>query len=148
VIRSAIRISATPTDMQPTKAARPLSSGHWFRAICLLMTWIPLTPVPSGAQPELSAEISNGLQLDPGITHSWGPMLSATEVTPEADPAAAGEKRKHPPFPWKITRPPTPDYKGAARDTAYFMVYQLAAIGLLYIAPESVSGWSDEDKDN
>lgn len=40
-----------------------------------------------------------------------------------------------------------PDSKGLRRDTLYFLGYQWAVIGLLYIAPESVSGWTDEDKE-
>ena len=38
------------------------------------------------------------------------------------------------------------DRRGLRRDTAYFMAYQVAAIAILYIAPESVSGWTDEQK--
>jgi hypothetical protein len=40
-----------------------------------------------------------------------------------------------------------PDGKGLRRDTLYFLGYQWAVIGLLYLAPESVSGWTDEDKE-
>jgi hypothetical protein len=40
-----------------------------------------------------------------------------------------------------------PDGKGLRRDTLYFLGYQWAVIGLLYMAPESVSGWTDEDKE-
>ena len=40
------------------------------------------------------------------------------------------------------------DRRGLRRDTGYFLAYQFAVIGLLYIAPESVSGWSDEQKSN
>ncbi len=40
-----------------------------------------------------------------------------------------------------------PDSKGLRRDTVYFLGYQWAVIGLLYLAPESVSGWTDEDKE-
>ena len=38
------------------------------------------------------------------------------------------------------------DWRGLRRDTGYFLAYQFAVIGILYIAPESVSGWSDEQK--
>jgi Domain of unknown function (DUF3943) len=39
------------------------------------------------------------------------------------------------------------DLAGLRRDTWYFLGYQVAAIGVLYVAPESFSSWSDEQKD-
>lgn len=38
------------------------------------------------------------------------------------------------------------DREGLRRDTAYFMGYQFAAVGILYLMPENVTGWSEEDK--
>ena len=40
-----------------------------------------------------------------------------------------------------------PDYDGIKRDTYYFLGLQLSVIGVLYFMPESVSGWSDDQKD-
>jgi hypothetical protein len=40
-----------------------------------------------------------------------------------------------------------PDRDGLHRDTWYFLGYQWVTIGLLYAAPESVSGWTDEQKE-
>jgi hypothetical protein len=39
------------------------------------------------------------------------------------------------------------DRKGLRRDTWYFLGYQAATIGILYAMPESVSGWTDEQKE-
>jgi len=39
------------------------------------------------------------------------------------------------------------DREGLNRDTWYFLGYQWVTIGVLYVAPESVSTWSDEQKD-
>ena len=47
---------------------------------------------------------------------------------------------------WKIPPPKDPDWKGVGRDTAYFVTYQALVVGVLYLAPESVSGWTKEDK--
>jgi hypothetical protein len=47
--------------------------------------------------------------------------------------------------PYAITLPP-PDGAGLWRDTKYFFGYQFAALGILYAMPESVSGWSDDQK--
>jgi hypothetical protein len=41
-----------------------------------------------------------------------------------------------------------PDRDGLNRDTWYFLGYQVAAIGILYAMPESVTGWTDEQKNN
>jgi len=47
---------------------------------------------------------------------------------------------------WKTPPPDTPDWKGLGRDAGYFLAYQFLIVGLLYVAPESVSGWTDEQK--
>jgi len=39
------------------------------------------------------------------------------------------------------------DRGGLKRDTLYFAGYQWVTIGILYIAPESVSGWTEEQKE-
>jgi hypothetical protein len=39
------------------------------------------------------------------------------------------------------------DYDGLKRDTAYFFGYQFFIVGALYVMPESVSSWSDEQKE-
>jgi len=45
-------------------------------------------------------------------------------------------------------QPDARDRHGLKRDTWYFFGYQWVTIGVLYIAPESVSGWSDEQKED
>jgi hypothetical protein len=44
------------------------------------------------------------------------------------------------------TTPAGPDWAGLARDTAFLIGYQAVAIGVIFLLPESVSGWSDDDK--
>ncbi len=39
------------------------------------------------------------------------------------------------------------DYGGLVHDTAYFFGYQFFIVGALYVLPESVSAWSDEQKE-
>lgn len=43
---------------------------------------------------------------------------------------------------------PVKDWSGIGRDTAYFVGYQFLIIGLLYVLPESVNGWSQEQKED
>lgn len=38
------------------------------------------------------------------------------------------------------------DKKGLKRDTQYFLAYQLAVIAVLYVMPEDISGWGDDQK--
>ena len=40
-----------------------------------------------------------------------------------------------------------PDWPGLRRDTAYLLSYQVATIGILYMVPESISNWSEEQKE-
>jgi hypothetical protein len=40
------------------------------------------------------------------------------------------------------------DYDGLKEDTYFFFGYQFFVIGILYVSPQSVSGWSDEQKQN
>ncbi len=40
------------------------------------------------------------------------------------------------------------DWNGLGRDTAYFMGYQLSIIGVLWLAPTNISGWTDETKED
>lgn len=42
----------------------------------------------------------------------------------------------------------TPDKAGLIRDTKYFFAYQVVIVGLLYAAPQSFSGWTDEQKED
>jgi hypothetical protein len=46
-----------------------------------------------------------------------------------------------------LTRPAEPDYAGLASDSKYFIGYQVMFLGVLYVMPQSISGWSKEQKD-
>ena len=39
------------------------------------------------------------------------------------------------------------DWVGLGRDTAFLIGYQVAMAGIIYVLPESISGWSDDEKD-
>jgi hypothetical protein len=61
-------------------------------------------------------------------------LLERDPVLPEEAPIKPGAERQLGP-PAK-----TPDYRGAARDAAYFVGYQIVGVAVLAAAPESVSG--------
>ena len=132
----------------------------WLMMIAALVNATSTYAATAPAELRIGAATSTGLRLDFATAHSWAAPLAlnaydllaqAKEITPPPEAAETSEqveKEERPPFPWRIVPPDTPDYRGAARDTGYFMVFQLAVIGLLYVAPESVSNWSEEDKEN
>ena len=121
---------------------------YWRRFLCPAMLWVALNPASASAQ----------LKSDPGWMVGLHPAFTGTATLgglartetrhslSDSSDNKGEESRK--PFPWITTPPDSPDWKGATRDTVYFMVYQTIIIGVLYIAPESISGWSDEDKEN
>ena len=56
---------------------------------------------------------------------------------------AAGESYG---YNWRGAAVEQPDWRGVRRDVSYFLGYQFAAIAVLYVAPESISGWYGEQK--
>jgi hypothetical protein len=69
---------------------------------------------------------------------TWLPGLLLLALIPHA---SVGQYQE-----WEQDR--GPDSEGLWRDTRYFLGYQVAAIGILYAMPESVTGWTDEQKHN
>lgn len=49
---------------------------------------------------------------------------------------------------WRGPMASQPDWQGLRRDTGYFLAYQFVVIGVLYVAPVSLSGWEDDQKQN
>jgi hypothetical protein len=43
--------------------------------------------------------------------------------------------------------PAEPDRAGLRRDTKYVLSYQFVSLGILYVAPESISNWGEEQKE-
>jgi hypothetical protein len=51
-------------------------------------------------------------------------------------------------YPWEGPPAESPEWRGIKFDTAYFVALQFTAIIVLYLAPEKLSGWTQEDKDS
>jgi hypothetical protein len=64
---------------------------------------------------------------------------------PDAPEKTAGRSQG---YNWRGSTPTQPDWRGVRRDVTYFLGYQFVAVGVLYVAPESVSGWDSETKDD
>lgn len=97
-----------------------------------------------GAQGEAAeaAGVDSQAPVGTGFTATWtnDERLEFSQQDGDADSGEGGYR-------WKAPPAEDPDSKGMARDTGYFLVYQAAVVGVLYVMPESVSGWSDQDKD-
>jgi hypothetical protein len=81
------------------------------------------------------------------------PLPSAPEPAlpqpADAQPAALEPAVAEPRFelyPWQTPRPTAPNWSGAGRDAFYFVSYQVFGVAVLYLMPESISGWTEEDK--
>ena len=121
---------------------------YWRRLICSAMLWAAMNPLSASA--EFKAEPNWLVSLHPQFTgkttlgeSTWIEIGASLSDSPDKN-----SQKSRKPFPWRTTPPDNPDWKGAAKDTVYFMVYQTIIIALLYAAPESISGWNDEDKEN
>ena len=99
----------------------------------LLKIMLPLALLILGLQDSrpLHADATQPLtlphNLPPALTVVW-----ATESLPQAIPSEPATA--------------IPDREGIISDTRNFLLFQLAFTGFLYIAPESISNWSDEQK--
>jgi hypothetical protein len=65
----------------------------------------------------------------------------------DCDPVAARISAGQAGCPEALSDPPGPDHAGLRRDTAYLLSYHVAAIGFLFMLPESISNWSEEQKE-
>lgn len=119
------------------------SANLLIRGATLLGLLGAILPV-QGAQAEAAEAAGQYLKTPTGTgciaTWTQELRLEFSRQDGGADSGAGGYR-------WKAPPAEDPDLKGLSRDTSYFLVYQAAIVGLLYVLPESVSGWSDEDKD-
>lgn len=90
-----------------------------------------------------------------GASLSWAASYRLATGSPpepssagvERDAAAAGDSARPADHATGRSAPRRPDRAGLRRDTAYLLSYHVAAIGILYMLPESISNWSDEQKE-
>jgi hypothetical protein len=88
----------------------------------------------------------------PGDNTPADPAVSSTDVAPAPSDSIAAVDAF---LPASATldlagqQPPdSRDWAGMRKDTGYFLGYQFAVIGVLYVMPESISGWTQEQKDS
>ena len=92
------------------------------------MAAVPVGPDPASPGSDVSAHTSYWLDLQ---------GVASQQLNANSDQFTPG-----------IIPPSEKDAAGLRRDTMYFVGYQVVSLGLLYMAPESVSNWTPEKKDS
>ncbi|WP_316369024.1 DUF3943 domain-containing protein [Candidatus Thiodiazotropha sp. CDECU1] len=133
--------------IRDTKHSNTQTGSHLGRLLCCLILltltgqaqstdWLPVSPVSfyesSSTQtlfpyqlPDRYLGISDSLETVVPINHAERPYGFGRELN-DTSPV---------------------DYPGLRRDAAYFFGYQFFIVGLLYVMPEDISSWSEEDKE-
>jgi hypothetical protein len=76
--------------------------------------------------------------LDPPLPELYEPQLQAPFNGPPERPLGYGRE---------LDDQSPADFNGLVKDTGYFFGYQFIIVGLLYVLPESVSAWTEEQKE-
>lgn len=100
---------------------------------------LPLSATGQTPPPPLGLE-QQYLQLATAETPNS--ELQAAEIQA---PEAVAPNTAVPEYP-NLSIPNQPDWEGLKDDTKLFILYQLGMVGILYLMPESVSQWDEEDK--
>ena len=117
------------------------------------MDWPDLSVCSPQTSQRLAATlVCAALQLLPAAAQGAAPQIpgeapwaASLQYEPTSHEEAA---MQHAGYRWRGPAASQPDWQGVSRDTAYFLGYQFAVIGVLYVAPESISGWDREQKRN
>lgn len=80
-------------------------------------------------------------------TPAWTSPMYAYGMNRAAETASEPAPASTPVYNWTGPMASSPDWNGLARDEMYFLGYQFLVIGALYVLPESISGWTDEQKE-
>lgn len=113
-----------------TRAIR-LSSGALLLLLALHSKSSASTPSPSGHETVLSASAR------PAFTATTSSHVNAVTV-----PAAESKLQS------VVAKNRIPDWNGVWRDTGILFGSQIVGVGIIYLMPESISGWNSEQKNN
>lgn len=107
------------------------------------------TPAYAPSLAEPVAEPVAGPVAGPDAAPDAAPSAAAS-ADPAVDTGPAGAASE-PDLPgqgyrWRGPMAAAPDWRGAGRDAAYFVGYQLVGVAVIFTSPASMSGWSKEDK--
>lgn len=119
-------------------------------ALCCMLCMAAIVPGTAcaidapwpGVSPDLPAHLSR---------QTTGSLTINIKAYPESFDQRATDQHRNgftQRYDWKAPPARSTDWRGIKRDTWYFIGYQFAVLGVLYVAPEDVSGWTDEQKDD
>jgi hypothetical protein len=116
-------------------------SGQTMRCIASLsFCLICVTPIAAESDDAFGQARYADMRIDrSSVLAAYQAALGETPDAPDADMQQYGYR-------WRGSPPDQPDWPGLRRDTAYFVGYQFVTVAALYAAPESVSGWDDDEK--
>ncbi len=85
----------------------------------------------------------------PAVARSLSPDWAAVASTTSAPPASDADLPwYHTGYAWRGPAADAPDWRGVRRDTGYFLGYQVAILGVIYVLPASVSKWDKSEAGN
>ncbi len=96
--------------------------------------------------PKIHLELNPDIRITADIRNS--PSCTEVSVMTLQDTSPHGETDSIGEITTDTKEKVQPDWSGLTRDTLYFIGYQVALIGIIYILPEAVTGWSDENKNS
>ncbi|MGH7392996.1 MAG: DUF3943 domain-containing protein, partial [Candidatus Rokuibacteriota bacterium] len=101
---------------------------------------LTLATAAASAEDEIGWSAAGGdvLGFEPELLREASLLTGETSPSPPATDLTLGGANE--------PAAPGPDWGGLARDTAFLIGYQTAFIGLIYVLPEDVSNWSEDQK--
>ena len=121
----------------------PINATHWF-VLTLLVVAFLLQPAPVLASWSAGSELSRCPTSASGLRLCYQPAPGSQY----ADAIGAAGRTEAVLHPALAPIPDEPDRPGIRQDTYYFLGYQFAIIGILFVLPESITEWSDEQKED
>lgn len=134
------------------------------RSIAALACRLALVLVPLVLSPRLAVADStvqalsdpagdamSGRLLDgspPSLARSLSPPWAVDASVAPAAADGADLPWYHSGYAWRGPVAAAPDWRGLGRDTGYFLVYQVAILGAVYLMPTSVSNWDKSEVNN
>lgn len=112
----------------------PRISG--FLLALLLMGPLPWVIPDAASSEEIGGLMYSTALIDQAAVYGSEPATLGLALQPRGGLSLEAE-----------TREESRDWDGLKQDTLYFGFTQMAVIGVLYVSPKSVSGWSSEKKD-
>lgn len=113
-----------------------------FKTLLILLGALTLPGLCLGA-PSPAVSLTYSLTPPQGNTPN---LLAALETAPppsqHTNNSATADQLEFP----HLNLPATPDWSGLIHDSKLFILYQVGVVGVLYLMPESVSQWGDDQK--